>query len=94
MPAVKVTDLKNQATQILRTVEQGKEYVVTKRGRPIAVILPVADEDLEDWVLAHHPEALRRREAAEARIAAGDFATASDLRAVVARAKREPRSRR
>ena len=89
-----MTDLKNKATQILRTVEHGKGYVVTKRGRPIAVILPVADQDVEDWILAHHPEAVRRREAAEARIAAGDFATGRDLSALIGRTKRELRSRR
>ncbi len=80
MTAVKVTDLKDRATQIMRDVERGREYVVTKRGRPIAVILPTAADELEDWVLANHPEAVRRRREAEARIAAGDFARAADLR--------------
>lgn len=79
--AVKITDLKNQATRIMRRVEKGGEFTVTKRGRPIAVILPIADEDLEDWILANHPEAIRRRELARARIAAGEFVTGAQLRA-------------
>ncbi len=87
MAAVKVTELKDRATQIMREVERGKEYVVTKRGRPIAVILPTEQGELEDWVLAHHPEAVRRRKEAESRIAAGDFATAADLRALLRRTK-------
>lgn len=87
MAAVKVTELKDRATQIMRDVEHGAEYVVTKRGRPIAVILPTAAGELEDWVLANHPEAVRRRREAESRIAAGDYATAAELRALLRRRK-------
>ncbi len=90
MAAVNVTDLKAKATQIMRRVETGDEFMVTKRGRPIAVILPIADDELEDWILARHPEAVRRANAAFARIAAGEYVTAKELRA---RPKR-PRSRK
>lgn len=88
--SVNVTDLKNQATRIVRHVEKGSEYVVTKRGRPVAMILPISlDEDeLADWVITHHPEAIRRREAAERRIAAGQFVTGDELRALLARPRR------
>lgn len=84
---VKVTDLKNHATEIVARVEKGAEFVVTKRGRPVAVLLPVDldDDDLADWVLAHHPEAVRRRQEAERRIAAGDYVTADDLRTLLRR---------
>lgn len=89
MASVNVTELKNRATQILRRVERGDEYVVTKRGRPIAVLLPAALEELEDWVLAHHPEARRRQEEAAARISAGDHVALSELRRrVSSRARR------
>ena len=91
MPAVKVTDLKNRATQIMRRVQNGGEFMVTKRGRPIAVILPIADDQFEDWILAHHPEAVRRREEALARIAAGEFVTGRKLRSRLKRLK--PRAR-
>lgn len=90
MAAVNVTDLKAKATQIMRRVETGDEFMVTKRGRPIAVILPIADDELEDWILARHPEAVRRANVAFARIAAGEYVTAKELRA---RPKR-PRSRK
>jgi prevent-host-death family protein len=79
MAAVKVTDLKNRATQIMRRVEKGDEFTVTKRGRPIAVILPIDVEDLEDWILANHPEAIRRRQQAAGRIAAGEYVTGRQL---------------
>lgn len=88
MAAVTVTEVKNRATQVLRSVERGKEYVVTKRGRPIAVILPVDPEALEDWILANHPEAVRRRERARAEIEAGRFVTGAQLRGDLRRLRR------
>lgn len=94
MAAVKITDLKNRATAIMRRVERGDEYVVTKRGRPIAVIFPVANDDLEDWILANHPEAIRRRKEGAAEIAAGLSVTGRELRAMLERTKRELRTRR
>ena len=46
MPQVGIRELKNEASEIIRTVREDRvEYVVTHRGKPVAVILPVA----EDW---------------------------------------------
>lgn len=91
MAAVKVTDLKNRATDIVRRVEKGESYVVTKRGRPVAVIFPAETGDLEDWVLANHPEAVRRWREAERRVAAGEFVTAAELRALLPYSRRRRR---
>lgn len=87
--AVTVTELKARATQIMREVAGGEEYVVLRRGRPVGVILPVTMDDLEDWVLAHHPEAVRRREEGRAEIARGEYATAEELRAMLREAEAE-----
>lgn len=47
MPYVGIKELKNQTTEILRGVrEDGLEYVVTFHGRPVAVLLPIADDFL------------------------------------------------
>jgi len=41
-----VRELKNQASEVLRAVrEENAEYVVTVRGRPVAVLRPLTDED-------------------------------------------------
>ncbi len=46
MPHVGIRKLKNDASEILRAVREEKaEYVVTLHGKPVAVILPLAD----DW---------------------------------------------
>jgi prevent-host-death family protein len=43
MPRVGIRELKNDASEIIRAVrEEQAEYVVTYRGEPVAVILPVA----------------------------------------------------
>ncbi len=42
MARVGVRELKNQATEIIRNVRENQaEYLVTYRGRPVAVLLPV-----------------------------------------------------
>ena len=44
MPQVGIRELKNEASEIIRAVrEERAEYVVTLRGRPVAVIMPVAE---------------------------------------------------
>lgn len=46
MPQVGIRELKNATSEILRGVRKEKaEYVITHRGKPVAVILPLHD----DW---------------------------------------------
>lgn len=50
MAEIGLKELKASASQVIDEVEAGVSYVVTKRGRPAAVIVPI--EDAEDLVLA------------------------------------------
>jgi prevent-host-death family protein len=44
MPSVGIRELKDEASAIIRAVREEKaEYVVTYRGRPVAVIRPVEE---------------------------------------------------
>lgn len=44
MPQVGIRELKNDASEIIRAVrEERAEYVVTLRGHPVALILPMAE---------------------------------------------------
>jgi prevent-host-death family protein len=77
MPNVGVKELKDQATEILRTVrEQQAQYIVTYHGRPVAVILPVdeawrrAEEDRVVRSATPSPDLLAELEALRAEIAA------------------------
>ena len=45
MPKVGIRELKNETSEIIRTVrEEQVEYVVTYRGQPVATIRPILDE--------------------------------------------------
>lgn len=52
-------ELKASASQVIEEVEAGGTYVVTKRGKPAAVIVPI--EHAEDLVLANAEEFIRMR---------------------------------
>ena len=55
---VGVRELKNRATEIIRHVRESRaEYVVTYRGRPVAVLLPL-DEGWLDEETARAAEAV------------------------------------
>ena len=65
MAEIGVKELKATASSVIEQVEGGAAFIITKRGRPAAVLLPV--EDAEDLVLANADEFVRmRRDAREA----------------------------
>jgi prevent-host-death family protein len=81
MPKVGVRELKNRTSEILRAVrEERAEYIITYQGRPMAVLLPVDEEQLEDYVLAHHPHFVELRERARQAIRRDEFAASQKLR--------------
>lgn len=61
MAEIGLKELKSRASGVIDEVEGGRTYVVTKRGRPAAVLVPV--EEAEDLVLANARELIdiRRR---------------------------------
>ena len=54
MGEIGIKELKNTASRVIDEVEAGERVIVTKRGRPAAVIMSI--EDAEDFVLAHAEE--------------------------------------
>jgi prevent-host-death family protein len=59
MAEIGIKELKASASAVIEDVEGGAAYVVTKRGRPAAVLLPI--EEAEDLVLANADEYVRMR---------------------------------
>lgn len=55
MKFVNVRELKAKASEYLALAEKGENIVIMSRGKPRAAILPLREEDLEDFILAHHP---------------------------------------
>jgi len=69
---VGIRQLARNASAIIRDVSKtGKPTVVTDRGKPVGVIYPFDEEDLEDYILANAPEYVARREQADRDIAEG-----------------------
>jgi prevent-host-death family protein len=69
MAEIGIKELKATASAVIDEVKGGAAYVVTKRGRPAAVLLPV--EEAEDLVLANADEYIRLRREARAAYARG-----------------------
>ena len=59
MAEIGIKDLKSGASRVIEEVAGGRSYVVTKRGRAAAVIMPL--EEAEDLVLAHAEELITMR---------------------------------
>ena len=73
MAEIGIKELKATASSVIDKVESGSAYVVTKRGRPAAVLLPV--DEAEDLVLANADEFVRQR-----RLARADYAKRRTVR--------------
>ena len=58
---VNVRELKNRASEVIRRAQKG-DVVVTLRGKPTVVLHAVADDELEDYLLAHSPRFLKSLE--------------------------------
>ncbi len=65
MASVGIRDLKTHASDIVDRAEAGEAFLVTRRGKPVAVVLPFT-VDAEDLILAHAPQFIRLREAGRA----------------------------
>jgi len=80
MPVVGIRQLARNASAIIRDVSKtGKPTVVTDRGKPVGVIYPFDEEDLEDYILANSPELAKRLERADRDIAEGKTITLEEL---------------
>jgi len=54
MPVIGVKELKSRVSLVLRSLQQGKAkgYVITHRGRPVARLTPIEEDELEDLILS------------------------------------------
>lgn len=77
MAEIGIKELKASASAVIDRVESGGAYVVTRRGRPAAVLLPL--EEAEDLVLANADEFVRMRREARAAYAEGRTVELSEL---------------
>ena len=77
MAEIGVKALKATASAVIDEVEGGAAFVVTKRGKPAAVLLPI--EEAEDVVLANADEYVRMRREGRAAYRKGRTTSLGDL---------------
>lgn len=71
MKIASVADVKNNFSAYVKAAEQGP-VIVTRNGKPVAVVLAVTDEEeLERLMMAHSPRLQALLKAAQERIQAG-----------------------
>lgn len=81
MSTIGVRDLARHASSIISDLEQTREpALITRRGRPVAYMLPVDSEQFEDFVLAHAPEFVEGMAAADGDLASGETTSLAEAR--------------
>jgi len=82
MGTVGVREFAQRASRIFDEIAKtGQPRLVTRRGQPVAYVIPVDADAWDDFVLANAPEFLKGMEAAEAEHDAGETVSLSDFRA-------------
>ena len=89
MKFTNVRELKAKTSEMLRTVEKGNTVLVTTHGRPTALLVPVAEDDIEDALLTYSPQLRKKIEAGLKDIRAGRTMSFADY--LTKRAKRRAR---
>ncbi len=73
MGTVGVRDLGQRASAVVADVEKTRQpTLVTRHGRPVAVLMPIDENDFYDYVLAHAPEYVRDMREADVAIDRGE----------------------
>jgi prevent-host-death family protein len=56
MPQIGIRDLKTHASEIMRQVrDERTRYIITYRGQPVGVLLPLPETEVEDQLLNESP---------------------------------------
>jgi prevent-host-death family protein len=72
MPVVNIRQLARSTGQVIGRVTRTKRpAIVTKHGRPVAVVAALDPSTLEDWILANAAASLRAMRDSERDLAAG-----------------------
>lgn len=92
MPTVSMRDLARRASEVVEdVVRSGRPALVTRRGHPVAAVVPIAEDELEDWILAHAPEFVEGRRQADEELAHGQTASLERFKETLDTAESEPR---
>ncbi len=57
MPIIGMRDLARRTNEVVERIERTKKpALLTRRGKPVALIIPVDEDAFEDFVLSNAPE--------------------------------------
>jgi prevent-host-death family protein len=59
MMTVGVKELKNRTSEYLRRAKKEGPVIVTSHGKPIAAVLSLEPDEVEDFLIAHNPKIRR-----------------------------------
>jgi prevent-host-death family protein len=91
MTTVGIRELQRETSAIVeRVARTQRPTFVTNRGEPVAVVMPVDTEALEDHVLANAPTFVRAMRMADADVAAGRVRDADEVLAEIGAPEAEP----
>jgi prevent-host-death family protein len=71
MKVANTVELKNKTNELLREVVKGNPVIITYRGKPAASLLPLTEDDLEDFILENSPSIRKKIAKADEDIKAG-----------------------
>lgn len=50
-----IRKLQRDASSLVSLVEKGEDVIITKHGKPAAVIYPLSEDMMEDYMIQHSP---------------------------------------
>src|SRR6266545_4747949 len=93
MAAVNVRELARNTSKVIDDVERLKRpAIITRSGRPVAAVVPIDSEALEDWILANAPEFVEGMRKADEELRRGE--TISMEECFAARKRRDAKRRK
>lgn len=90
MATIGVKELKAKASEIVERTASGESFIITKRGRPVAAVVPIDADDVEDQILSRSKKIARDLAAADRALALGKAKPADEVFARLRTRKRRP----
>src|SRR6266508_2293137 len=80
MAAVNVRELARNTSKVIDDVERSKRpAIITRSGRPVAAVVPIDFDALEDWILANAPVFVEGMRQADEEFRRGETISMDDL---------------
>ena len=91
MATVNIRELARNTSKVIDDVaKRHRATLVTRAGRPVAAVVPIDAEALEDWILANAPEFVKGMRLADEEMKRGETVSFDDLLAADKRKPKRP----